>query len=68
MNNFYLGADASKGYADFVILDSNKQVVKQNFQLDDTFEGHASLYEILATFFLLRWKAPVVMKITGCIS
>ena len=31
MNNFYLGADASKGYADFVILDSSKQVVKQNF-------------------------------------
>lgn len=51
MNNFYLGVDASKGYADFVILDSSKQVVKQNFQLDDTFEGHARLYEILATFF-----------------
>jgi transposase len=51
MNNFYLGADASKGYADFVILDSSKHVVKQNFQLDDTFEGHAKLYEILATFF-----------------
>jgi transposase len=51
MNNFYLGADASKGYADFVILNDNKQVVKQNFQLDDTFEGHHKLYEILATFF-----------------
>lgn len=51
MTNFYLGADASKGYADFVILNSNKQVVKQSFQLDDTVEGHARLYEILATFF-----------------
>ena len=51
MNNFYLGADASKGYADFVILDDTKQVVKQNFQLDDTVEGHARLYEILTTFF-----------------
>jgi transposase len=50
MNSFFLGVDASKGYADFVILDSNKKLVEANFQLDDTFEGHCRLYERLQAF------------------
>ncbi len=45
--NYYLGGDVSKGYADFVILDSSKSVVEENFQLDDTFDGHRKLYEVL---------------------
>ena len=49
--NYYLGIDVSKGYADFVILDAQKQPVEENFQLDDTFEGHALLYEKLSQFF-----------------
>lgn len=51
MNKFFLGVDVSKGYADFVILDSNKRVVEENFQLDDTFDGHCRLYEQLRIFF-----------------
>jgi transposase len=51
MKTYYLGVDVSKGYADLVILDGNKQVVEENFQLDDTFEGHCRLYEILCSFF-----------------
>ena len=47
---FFLGCDVSKGYADFVILDSKKNIVERNFQLDDTFEGHAKLYEVLSIF------------------
>lgn len=47
---FYLGIDVSKGYADFVILSKNKTVVEKNFQLDDTFEGHNKLYKILSGF------------------
>jgi transposase len=47
MKNYYLGGDVSKGYADFVILDSQKTVVEENFQLDDTFIGHSKLYEAL---------------------
>lgn len=47
---FYLGIDVSKGYADFVILSKNKTVVEKNFQLDDTFEGHNQLYKILSGF------------------
>lgn len=48
--NFYLGIDVSKGYADFIILDENKKVVEDNFQLDDTFDGHNKLYKILSGF------------------
>ncbi|MCK7527851.1 MAG: IS110 family transposase [Ignavibacteriales bacterium] len=48
--NFYLGIDVSKGYADFVILDENKKSVEDNFQLDDTFEGHNQLYRVISDF------------------
>lgn len=48
--NFYLGIDVSKGYADFIILDKDKKIVEDNFQLDDTFEGHNQLFEILSGF------------------
>ena len=51
MHTFYLGIDASKGYADFIILNNQKKVVLENFQLDDTFEGHCLLYELLIRFF-----------------
>jgi transposase len=51
MEKYYLGVDVSKGYADFVILNGNKQVVEENFQLDDTFDGHCRLYQILCNFF-----------------
>jgi len=47
MKSFYMGVDVSKGYADFMILNSKKQPVAQAFQLDDTFEGHQALYKIL---------------------
>ena len=50
MNQYFLGIDASKGYSDFVMLNEKKQPVIENFQLDDTFDGHALLYELLASF------------------
>lgn len=50
-NNYYLGIDVSKGYADFTILNSNKKVIEENFQLDDTFSGHNQLFKILTDFF-----------------
>ena len=46
MKSFYLGIDISKGYADFMIIDSKKQPVAQAFQLDDTFEGHHSVLSL----------------------
>mgnify|MGYP007123718144 CR=1 FL=1 len=50
MASYYLGIDVSKGYADFVILDSHKHPVGDSFQLDDTFEGHCLLYRHLSRF------------------
>jgi len=50
MNEYFIGIDASKGYSDFVMLNAKKQTVIDNFQLDDTFEGHAQLYELLHSF------------------
>jgi transposase len=51
MTSCFMGVDASKGYADFVVLDQSKKVVEENFQLDDTFAGHSSLYKFLDEFF-----------------
>jgi transposase len=50
MNQYFLGIDASKGYSDFVMLDAKKQTIIENFQIDDTFDGHARLYEVLHSF------------------
>ena len=52
MEPFYMGIDVSKGYADFIILNLKKQPVAQSFQLDDTFDGHQSLYNILGRFLI----------------
>ena len=50
MKPFYMGIDVSKGYADFMIINTNKKPVTQSFQLDDTFDGHKTLYSILGRF------------------
>jgi hypothetical protein len=50
MKNFYLGADVSKGYSDFMFLDAKKRRIEEDFQLDDTFDGHQKLYHILSAF------------------
>lgn len=47
---YYLGIDVSKGYADFIILDSKKTPVENSFQLDDTVDGHCRLFERLDLF------------------
>ena len=59
MKKYYLGIDVSKGYADFIMLDANKKCVLENFQLDDTFEGHTHLYERLCSFFKEHQAATV---------
>jgi len=50
MKNYYLGADVSKGYCDFMLLDANKRPMEEVFQLDDSFDGHEKLYRILSEF------------------
>ena len=59
MTEYYLGADASKGYADFVILNQNKEIIEENFQLDDTFEGHQKLFEILSGLLLANSQVTI---------
>jgi transposase len=46
----YLAGDVSKGYADWIILSEKKQVLHENFQLDDTHDGHCQLYDILEQY------------------
>lgn len=46
----YLGVDVSKGYSDFILLDSNKEVFEEVFQLDDNHDGHFQLTERLKSF------------------
>lgn len=41
-SELFIGCDASKGYADFVVLDENREVVEKDFQLDDTSKGHTA--------------------------
>ena len=48
--NYYLGIDVSKGYADFVFINDKKKVIVNNFQLDDTFEGHSCFCNRLSQF------------------
>jgi transposase len=49
MKHYYLGVDVSKGYSDFMLLDAKKRRIEEDFQLDDTFDGHQKLYHILSS-------------------
>lgn len=48
----FLGIDASKGYADFALMDATLELAEPCFQLDDTNLGHEKLREIIETYFL----------------
>ena len=63
MKKYFLGCDVSKGYADFIILDSNKIVVENNYQLDDTFNGHNQLYSILTEFFKVHPNSYILSAV-----
>lgn len=48
--NYYLCCDISKGYCDFILLDENFNTKIKCFQLDDTPQGHKSLYNTIRNF------------------
>lgn len=48
--NGFLGIDVSKGYADFLLLDNNKNVVEEGFQLSDNKQGRQKLKELIRTW------------------
>jgi len=60
METFYMGIDVSKGYADFMIIASNKLPVIHTFQLDDTFDGHQALYSTLSQFLAERPDSEIL--------
>ena len=60
MRCFFLGIDASKGYADFLVLDEEKEAVEPGFQLDDTWEGHRQLYGVLARLVTAHPDAEIL--------
>lgn len=47
----FLGIDVSKGYADFILLDEDKQVLEESFQLDDNKAGREKLSELFDPWF-----------------
>jgi transposase len=59
MDNFFLGIDVSKGYADFIMIDEKMQPAIDSFQLDDTYTGHRTLYGILEAFFKNHTDATI---------
>jgi transposase len=59
MPTYYLGADVSKGYCDFIVLDAAKRVIEDSFQLDDTFDGHQKLYHILSALCAQHPQAQI---------
>ena len=63
MQQFYLGADVSKGYSDFILVDKHKQAMEDNFQLDDTAVGHAQLYDQLHHFLGQHPKAEILAAV-----
>jgi len=59
MPHYFFGIDVSKGYSNFVMLDSSKRCVEDDFQIDDTFDGHQKLYSILSEFCIRHPKANI---------
>jgi len=51
MSKYYMGIDASKGYADFLVVNADKKPTDAGFQLDDTADGHQKLMAYLNDFF-----------------
>lgn len=58
-NDFYVGGDVSKGYCDYIILNSDEEIVEKNFQLDDTAHGHQALYRVFQNLWQRQPSAVV---------
>ena len=51
VNSPYIGIDASKGYADLIALNSNKELAEEAFRLYDAAEGHRQLGQLIDGWF-----------------
>lgn len=61
----FIGIDVSKGYSDFVVLTSEKQIMEKNFQLDDNLEGHKILKNKLEDFVSKGYSIVCGVENTG---
>lgn len=61
----YLGIDVSKGYADFCLLDCQKQLVDKVFQLDDNQQGHQILKGYLQQLVRSGHRVACGLESTG---
>lgn len=52
VSKMFIGCDISKGYADFIILDHEKNILERGFRLDDTAKGHAALRNVLVKYHI----------------
>lgn len=52
----YLGIDVSKGYADFVLMDQDKKILEESFQLQDNKEGRMQLRMLIDNWFARGMK------------
>ncbi len=59
MLHYYLGGDVSKGYCDFILCNPGKQVIEDDFQLDDTSTGHQKLEAFLTGFLQAHQEAQI---------
>jgi hypothetical protein len=70
--SMYVGMDCSKGYADIIAFNSNKEIAETAFRLYDTTEGYQQLQSLITSWLGLGFtqifcgvESTVVMKITG---
>jgi transposase len=61
----YCGIDVSKGYADFCLLDHEKQMIDKGFQLDDNRQGHEFLSRYLEGMVSAGGKVICGLESTG---
>jgi transposase len=61
----FIGIDVSKGYSDFIILTWERRVFEQNFQLDDTKEGHQILQAKLTSLISKGYRLICGVENTG---
>lgn len=47
----FLGIDVSKGYADFILIDAQEEIIEKNFRLVDNAEGRKTLLQLIN-----QWK------------
>ena len=61
----FIGCDVSKGYCDFIVLNSDKSLYEPSFQLDDTQVGHEILEAKVSEYLKSGFKVVAGLENTG---